>query len=83
MCYGFFVTCNPVNITADLFNSHSRIYLVEDSTGSGTITTWGSAYKFAGGTKPTLTTTAAAIDYIDCFVRDASDLDCIFTGNTK
>jgi hypothetical protein len=42
------------------------VRLVEDATGSRTITTWGSFYKFAGGTKPTLTTTAAAFDFLQC-----------------
>ena len=39
------------------------LVLIQDGTGSRTIT-WNSAYKFAGGTAPTLTTTANRADII-------------------
>lgn len=42
------------------------IRLTEDGSGSRTITTYGSYYKFSGGTKPTLTTTAGAVDFLQC-----------------
>lgn len=40
--------------------------LIQDGTGSRTAT-WPAAVKWPGGTAPTLTTTAAAVDYISCF----------------
>ena len=43
------------------------IQVIEDGTGSRTITTYGSTWKFAGGTKPTLTATAAATDLFSYF----------------
>lgn len=38
-----------------------HVRVIQDGTGSRTLT-WGANYKFAGGTAPTLTTTAAAVD---------------------
>lgn len=44
-----------------------RIRFIQDGTGSRTVV-WSSTFKFAGGTAPSLTTTANAIDvlYYDC-----------------
>jgi Collagen triple helix repeat (20 copies) len=47
------------------------IILVQDATGGRTITV-GSAYKFAGGTKPALSTAPNAIDAISYAVIDAT-----------
>ena len=49
----------------------------QDGTGSRTLT-WASAFRFAGGTTPTLTTAANKTDYIG-FVYNAADAkwDCI------
>ena len=49
----------------------------QDGTGSRTLS-WGSAFRFAGGTAPTLTATANKTDYIG-FVYHATDgkWDCI------
>src|SRR5262249_3452607 len=69
---------NPANLTNDLIGNHVRIYIIQDSTGNRTITTWGSSYKFSGGSKPTLSTAANAVDEIDCFVRTITAVDCIF-----
>jgi hypothetical protein len=57
---------NLVNPTCIQEGMTFSIRLVEDGTGSRTITTWGSFYKFSGGTKPTLTTTAGALDFLQC-----------------
>ena len=43
-----------------------RIKLVQDATGSRTVT-WPSAVKWVGGSAPTLTTTAAHIDLISFY----------------
>lgn len=72
---------NPVNFTSSYIGVVFRIYLVEDATGSRTITTWGSAYKFSGGVKPTLSTGAGAVDRISCFARSTTALDCDFVAN--
>jgi hypothetical protein len=39
------------------------IQIIEDATGSRTITTYGSTWKFAGGTHPTLTMAANAVAF--------------------
>lgn len=72
---------NPVNLTTAYVGMVTRIYLIEDATGNRTITTWGSFYKFSGGSKPTLTTTGGAVDRIACFIRSTTTLDCDFVGN--
>ena len=56
------------------------LYLVQDGTGSRTITTWGSYYKFPGGTKPTLSTAASAVDTISYAVKSATEIHCAFSA---
>ena len=45
--------------------------IVQDGTGSRTLA-YGSAFKFAGGTAPTLSTAAGAKDFMSC-QYDAAD----------
>jgi hypothetical protein len=52
------------------------IYLSQDATGGRTITTWGSAWKFPGGIKPTLSTGASTIDAISYVVTAAGAFIC-------
>jgi len=68
---------NPTNCTAGQSGS---VFIVQDGTGSRTLS-WGSYWDFAGGTAPTLTTTAAAVDRVDYVVRSASSIHAVFTGN--
>ena len=68
---------NPTNLTAGQSGS---IFLVQDGTGSRTVA-WGSYWDFAGGTAPTLTTTASAVDRIDYVVRSASSIHAVATLN--
>jgi hypothetical protein len=49
---------NPSNMVVGQTGS---IFLVQDGTGSRTLS-FGTYYDFAGGTAPTLTTTASAVD---------------------
>jgi hypothetical protein len=56
------------------------IYLVQDATGSRTLTTWGSQYKFPGGIKPVLTTTANSIDILHYSVKSATEIICSFSA---
>jgi uncharacterized protein (DUF2141 family) len=46
--------------------------IIQDGTGSRTLT-WNSVFKWPGGTAPTLTTTAAAIDMVT-FISDGTNL---------
>ena len=68
---------NPTNLTAGQSGS---IFLVQDGTGSRTAA-WGSYWDFAGGTAPTLTTTANAVDRIDYIVRSTSSIHAVATLN--
>ena len=68
---------NPSNLTAGQTRS---IFLTQDGTGSRTAS-WGSYWDWAGGTAPTLTTTAAAVDRIDYVVRSATSINAVATLN--
>ncbi len=70
---------NPVNMKA---GQKGIIYLVQDATGSRTITTWGSFWKFAGGTKPTLSTAATAVDVLS-YAYNGTYLYCSFLADVK
>lgn len=66
---------NPTNIKA---GQKGMIYLKQDATGSRTITSWGTFYKFAGGTKPTLSTAANANDTLTYAVKSSTEIHCSF-----
>ena len=66
---------NPSNVIAGQSGS---IFLVQDGTGSRTIT-FGSQYDFAGGTAPTLSTAASSVDRLDYIVRTSSSIHCVVT----
>ena len=68
---------NPTNIVAGQSGS---IFIAQDGTGSRTLA-YGSYYDFAGGTAPTLSTAASAVDRIDYVVRSATSIHAVFTGN--
>jgi hypothetical protein len=68
---------NPSNVVAGQSGS---IFVVQDATGSRTLA-YGSDYEFAGGTAPTLSTAANAVDRIDYIVRASGSIHCVFTAN--
>lgn len=68
---------NPSNLVAGQSGS---IFITQDGTGSRTLA-WGSYWDFAGGTAPTLTTTAAAVDRVDYIVRSSTSIHAVFTGD--
>lgn len=68
---------NPSNIVAGQSGS---IFISQDATGSRTLA-YGSYYDFAGGTAPTLSTAASAVDRIDYVVRTTGSIHCVFTAN--
>ena len=55
---------NPINITA---GQSGVIVINQDATGSRTITTYGSYFKFPGGSAPTLSTGANAVDILSYY----------------
>jgi hypothetical protein len=68
---------NPSNLTAGQTGS---IFISQDGTGSRTLA-YGSYYDFIGGTAPTLSTAANAVDRIDYVVRTTGSIHCVFTAN--
>ena len=68
---------NPTNITPGQSGS---IFITQDGTGSRTLA-YGDAYDFAGGTAPTLSTAANAVDRIDYVVRTTTSIHCNFVAN--
>jgi len=68
---------NPTNQVAGQSGS---IFVVQDATGSRTLA-YGTDYEFAGGTAPTLSTAANAVDRIDYIVRASGSIHCVFTAN--
>jgi hypothetical protein len=68
---------NPTNLTAGQSGS---IFISQDGTGSRTLA-YGSYWDFAGGTAPTLSTAASAVDRIDYVVRSTTSIHAVFTAN--
>ena len=60
---------DPTNVTA---GQSGVIVVTQDGTGSRTLSYEGTKYKFAGGTAPTLTTTASAVDVLAYYAESAS-----------
>ena len=70
---------NPSNIDAGQTGS---IFVVQDGTGSRTLS-FGSYWDFAGGTAPTLSTAAGAVDRIDYIVRTGTSIHAVATLDIK
>jgi hypothetical protein len=70
---------NPTNLTA---GQSGTIVITQDGTGSRTLA-YGSYFKFAGGTAPTLTTTAAAVDVIGYFVESSTRITARILNDVK
>ena len=68
---------NPTNLTAGATGS---LFISQDGTGTRTLS-WGSYWDFAGGTAPTLTTTASAVDRVDYVVRTTGSIHAVATLN--
>ena len=68
---------NPTNLTAGQSGS---IFVVQDGPGSRTLA-YGSYWDFIGGTAPTLSTAANAVDRIDYVVRTTGSIHAVFTAN--
>src|SRR5262245_3766357 len=71
---------NPSNVKA---GQKGNFFLVQDATGGRTITTWGSMYKFPGGTKPTLSSAPNAVDVISYAVDTGAAVFCTFAADFK
>ena len=58
------------------------IFITQDGTGSRTAA-FNSAFKFVGGTAPTLTTTASATDRIDYIIKSSNVIHCAVSLDVK
>ncbi len=58
------------------------IFITQDGTGSRTAT-FNSAFKFANGVAPTLSTAASAIDRIDYIIKSSNVIQCAVTLDIK
>ena len=72
---GNITVANPAELTPGTTGS---IFFVQDGTGSRTAS-FGSVWDFIGGTAPTLTTTASAVDRIDYIVLDSTNIHAVAT----
>ena len=70
---------NPSNLTA---GQAGTIVITQDGTGSRTLA-YGSNWKFPGGTAPTLTTTASAVDVIAYYVESATRITARLISDVK
>ena len=70
---------NPTNLVA---GQSGVVIINQDGTGGRTLA-YGTYWDFAGGTAPTLTTTASAVDMIAYFVVSTTKINCVFTGDLK
>lgn len=70
---------NPTNQTA---GQSGAIVITQDGTGGRTLA-YGSNFKFAGGTAPTLTTTASAVDVLVYYVESASRITATMLNDVK
>ena len=70
---------NPTNLTA---GQSGVIVITQDGTGSRTLA-YGSNFKFPGGTAPTLTTTASAVDVIAYYVESSSRITARLVADVK
>ena len=70
---------NPTNLTA---GQAGTIVVTQDATGSRTLA-FGSYWKFASGTAPSLTTTAAAVDVLAYYVESSTRITARLIGDVK
>lgn len=68
---------NPTNITA---GQSGVIFISQDGTGSRTLA-FGTYWDFPGGTAPTLTTTASAVDLLVYTVRTTTSIQANLIAN--
>jgi hypothetical protein len=58
------------------------IFITQDGTGSRTAS-FHSDYKFAGGTAPTLSTAANAVDRLDYVIKASGVIHCVVSLDVK
>ena len=67
-----------LNLNLPATSGNFVLLLKQDGTGSRTAS-FGTSWDFIGGTAPTLTTTASAVDRIDYIVLDSTNIHAVAT----
>ena len=70
---------NPTNQVAGQSGS---IFITQDGTGSRTAA-WAANWKWKGGTAPTLSTTASAVDRVDYIIASSGNIHAVATLDVK
>ena len=70
---------NPLNLVAGQSGS---IFVTQDGTGSRTLS-FGAKFHFVGGTAPTMTTTASAVDRVDYVVKSTDVIHAVVSLDVK
>lgn len=73
---GNLTIANPTNVKA---GQTYQFKATQDGTGSRTIA-WGTNYKWAGGSAPTLSTAAGKSDIISCWADTTTTINCTLVG---
>ncbi len=68
---------NPTNANVGQTGS---IFITQASSATHTVS-FGSNWKFSGGTAPTATATNDAVDRVDYIVKSATEVHCVYTTN--
>ena len=68
--------------SSNVLGQSGSIFLVQDGTGSRTLS-YSSHFKFAGGTAPTLSTAANAVDRLDYIVKANGEVHAVVTLDVK
>ena len=76
---GAYTLANPSNVVAGQAGS---IFVVQDGSGSRTLS-YGSNFKFVGGTAPTLSTAASSVDRLDYLVFSSSAIHMVASLDVK
>lgn len=72
---------SPLNLSSANVGQRMTVYFIQGASGSETLSTWGSVYKFSNGSKPTLSTAPAALDRVICDIESTTVLTCTFAAN--
>ena len=70
------------NPTTESVGQSGSIIVTQDGTGGRTLA-WGTQFKWTGGTAPTLSTAASAVDRIDYLVVAADTIHCVASLDVK
>ena len=68
--------------SSNVLGQSGSIFLVQDGTGSRTLS-YSSHFKFPGGTAPTLSTAANAVDRLDYIVKANGEVHAVVTLDVK